>query len=558
MDARRVPIVVVGAGPTGLMLACQLARFGVDFVIIDSKDGPTRESRALVVHARSLELYDALGVGDEALGEGYRVDAVNLFVRGVGVERLPLATVGQQETAHPYLLVLEQSRNEALLLRQLERTGGSVRWQTSIEALSQNSDGVELTVRDDDGRAWRMRCDWLVGCDGARSFVREACGLEFAGGTYQNAFYVADVRVDGDLPAGEVVPSFSEESFALFIPMAGERRYRVVGPFPSDLDGDGVDDGEPGLMTTGPDGRPLQFEAIEAAIRRQMDVAVRFSDVAWFSAYRVHHRCVDRFRSGRCFVAGDSAHVHSPVGAQGMNTGLQDAANLGWKLALVVSGRAAPPLLDSYHDERWPVAQSLLRTTDNAFRFVISRAAPVRALRLQVFPRLAARALELPRLRRALFRRLSQIGIGYRHSRLVEPANRSVREAVDALVHDRLKVRAGDRLPFALIAPPLAEAPTAIHRRLRNPGFHVLLLDRLDDPSPLVASWRAQLDAAGAGPFSVHPLTLANGAAALFDAFGIDGTAVVVVRPDQHVGFVARRFDLGAVMDWVRHALLCR
>jgi 2-polyprenyl-6-methoxyphenol hydroxylase-like FAD-dependent oxidoreductase len=227
----------------------------------------------------------------------------------------------------------------------------------------------------------RWRCDWIVGCDGARSIVRRTCALRFVGGTYRNEFYVVDARVDGDLPEGEVVPSLSHDAFALFVPMSGDRRYRVVGPFPVADDAgvhhdrdrvhDDDDVDEPGVATRGPDGGPIEFSAIEAAIRDRMDIDVRFSEVAWYSTYRVHHRCVERFRDGRCFVAGDSAHVHSPVGAQGMNTGLQDAANLGWKLALVVQGRASPGLLDSYHEERWPVAQSLLRTTDNAFRLVI-------------------------------------------------------------------------------------------------------------------------------------------------------------------------------------------
>lgn len=566
--AAHFPILIVGAGPTGLMLACQLARLGAPFAIVDSKPGPTRESRALVVHARSLELYDGLGIGQAAVAQGRRVDGVRLFVRGRPIEGLSLAATGQQETAHPYLLVFEQSRNEALLLDLLERGGGKVHWRTTVESLAQDPTGVDVRLRDADGRNLHWRCDWIVGCDGARSIVRRTCGLRFVGGTYRNEFYVVDARVDGDLPDGEVVPSLSHDAFALFVPMPGDRRYRVVGPFPvagdagvhhdrgRDHDDDDAD--EPGLATQGPDGGAIGFSAIEAAIRDRMDIDVRFSEVAWFSTYRVHHRCVERFRDGRCLVAGDSAHVHSPVGAQGMNTGLQDAANLGWKLALVVQGRASPALLDSYHEERWPVAQSLLRTTDNAFRLIIGQAAPVRAFRLQVLPRLAARLLERPGLRRALFRRLSQIGIAYRRSSLVD--------AAEAVSVDRLRdaipeflggpaVRAGDRLPFAMIEPPLASETMPAHRWLDAPGFQVLLLDRHGDPGILVADLGERLAAIDVGPVHVRALSWTTAAAGLFDALGIEDEAVVVVRPDQHIALMLSRIDLPHVVDWFRRAL---
>lgn len=561
------PVLIVGAGPTGLMLACQLAKLGVAAVIVDAKAGTTQESRALVVHARSLELYDALGIGPAALAAGRRVDGLRLFVRGRPVERLPFAASGEDDTGHPYLLVLEQSRNEALLLAQLERSGGEVRWQTEVETIVQDRDGVDVTARGADGALVRWRADWVVGCDGARSIVRRACRLGFAGGTYRNHFYVVDARVDGDLPPGEVVPSLSSDAFALFIPMPGERRYRVVGPFPTASNGhrddlepaDHDDDDEPSaLATSGPDGGPLPFGAIESVIRERMDVDVRFSDVSWFSAYRVHHRCVERFRSGRCFVAGDSAHVHSPVGAQGMNTGLQDAANLGWKLALVARGRASPGLLDSYHAERWPVAQSLLRTTDSAFQFVISRAAPVRAFRLQVLPRLAASLLERPGLRRALFRRLSQIGIGYRQSPLVDAADAAsvdrLRDAIPEFLGGPV-VRAGDRLPFAAIGRPWADEPTSVYRWLDSPGFHVLLMDRHGDPAVLVPECHAALEALDVGPARVRALRADPGSEALFEVLGVQDEALVVVRPDHHIGLFLSQIDLPHMADWFRRAL---
>ncbi|MGE0798793.1 MAG: FAD-dependent monooxygenase [Lautropia sp.] len=541
------PVLIVGAGPTGLMLACQLARFGIDFVIIDRKDGPTRESRALVVQARSLELYDALGVSDEALAEGRPAEAANLYVRRRRVQRVPLSEIGRNSTAYPFVLVLEQSKNEALLLKRLEASGRSVRWRTGLEQLTQDTGHVDVELRDADGNVEALRCDWLVGCDGARSVVRQQCGLEFAGGTYQNAFYVADTGVDWDLPHGEVTVCLSRETFVLFFPMPGERRYRVIGLFPADRDGDGIEDDEPGLITSGPGGAPLTFDDIAAAVQRQMDIPVRFHDTDWFSAYRVHHRCVERFRAGRCFVAGDSAHIHSPVGAQGMNTGLQDASNLAWKLALVARGRARPALLDSYHDERWPIAQMLLRTTDTAFRFVISRSAPVREFRLRVFPWLAAHVASRPSVRRRLFRTVSQIGIRYRGSNV----GANLLGATSPLT-----VRAGDRLPYALVdAPAAGGGPLSTHRWLRAPCFHVLLMKRSGDLAPLVRQWHDQLDANYPGWFEVHPLSDHNGGVALLDAVEVADAAVLIVRPDQYLGYVADRLDLDSVGAWIEAAL---
>ncbi len=553
------------------MLACQLARFGVPFVIVDRKAGPTTQSRALVVHARSLELYDGLGIGEEAVSLGRQVTGIRLFVRGRPVEGLSLVASGQEETAHPYLLVLEQSRNEALLQDCLQRGGGSVRWRTTVEAVSPDASGVDVQLQDADGNPMHWRCDWVIGCDGARSLVRKACGLRFTGGTYRNEFYVVDARVDGDLPRDEVVPSLSHDAFALFVPMPGERRYRVVGAVPAspdaperppnhDDDDEDEDEDEHTLLRATPasDAGQLTYSAIESAIRNRVDVDIRLSDVDWFATYRVHHRCVERFRHGRCLLAGDSAHVHSPVGGQGMNTGLQDAANLGWKLALVVQGRASDALLDSYHEERWPVAQSLLRTTDNAFRLVVTQAAPVRTFRMQVLPHLVARLLERPGLRRALFRRLSQIGIAYRRSLLVD--------AADAVSVDRLfdaspevlggpVLRAGDRLPFAVIKPPLSHEPMPVHRWLAAPGFNVLLLDRHGDPAVHMAACAQELAACDLGPMRIRAVPHGPGSEALYDALGVQDEALVVVRPDQHIGLILSRIDAPHLSDWFQRAL---
>lgn len=523
-------VLIAGAGPTGLMLAVQLARLGVDFRIVDSKARPTRESRALGVQARTLELYQALGIADAAVAQGQPTRAANIYVGQDRVQRVPLAEIGTGLTPFPFLLILEQSRNEVLLLGALQATGHDVHWQVELADFDAGTERVAAVLRHPEGRTETLTADYLVGCDGAHSTVRTRLGLDFAGGTYENLFYVADTRVDAALPPGELVACLSGETFVLFFPMPGPGRYRVIGILPREA----------------PPEADLRFEDIEAAVRRQMDIPVRFSDTAWFSAYRVHHRCVRHFGVGRTLLAGDAAHVHSPVGAQGMNTGLQDACNLAWKLALVAQGRADGALLDSYHAERWPIAQRLLRTTDAAFRLIIARGPLLRWIRLRLFPVVARRVMGLAAVRRRVFPAIAQIGIHYRGGPLA-PASKG------------LHVRAGERLPYVEIGAPPASKPTSIYAWLGAPGFHLLLLRRrAGDPAAWAAQWQAPLEAAWPGWFHVHAFGPGQAADALLDAVGVRDEALVLVRPDQYLAYVDPRPELPALLCYLTTTLRLR
>jgi 2-polyprenyl-6-methoxyphenol hydroxylase-like FAD-dependent oxidoreductase len=555
-DVAHTQVLIAGAGPTGLMLAAQLARHGADFLIVDGKSGPTRESRALGVQARTLELYEALGIAAAAVEQGRPTLAVNLYVGERRVQRIPLAEIGRGQSPYPFLLILEQSRNEALLYGALRDAGCDVAWNTSLGGFRDEGEHISATLRHADGREETLTADWLVGCDGARSTVREQLGLTFAGGTYENAFYVADVRAEGPLMQGELMVCLSRETFVLFFPMPGEQRYRVIGVLPRD-----------GRL----DDPTLTFDDIEAAVRAQLDIDVRFSDVAWFSAYRVHHRCVQRFRTGRVFVAGDAAHVHSPVGAQGMNTGLQDACNLAWKLALVASGQAGAALLDSYHAERWPFAQRLLATTDTAFRVAVSPRPLPRMFRLRVFPWLASRLMQRSSVRGFIFRTVSQTGIHYRRSPLSRSGAkvRAPRASSNARAwgqhrnaasprHSatRLTVQAGDRLPFAEVGPPLALHRESVYAWLRAPGLHLLMLQR--DPEglrALAAEWRERLAASFAPVVTVRAVSAQADTAGLFDALGVNDRALLLVRPDQYLAYVDVSFDWPALQAFLSGTL---
>ncbi|BFU46518.1 FAD-dependent monooxygenase [Krasilnikovia sp. MM14-A1004] len=358
-------VLVVGAGPTGLMLANWLVKLGVRVVVVDGKPGPTRESRALVVQARSLEVYDQLGLGETVLSAAQRAVALAPGFGDRVFGRIPLGALGEGLTPHPYLEILEQSRNEQILYAHLRELGGDVRWGERLTALAERDGGVEASTGDT-----TIRARFCVGADGANSIVRRERGIEFEGITNPHRFYVIDATAVGGLVEAAVNVRPGGDEFLLGFPMAGRGNWRLIG-LARDSDGDG------------------EVTEQDARDRIKTGFAVTYGDSRWFATYRVHHRVAAAFRDGPFFLAGDAGHVHSPVGGQGMNTGLQDAHNLAFKLADVVHGRAGDGWLDRYEAERRPVAQVLVRTTDRLFGAITSQRFAARALRRAVVPLLA-------------------------------------------------------------------------------------------------------------------------------------------------------------------------
>src|SRR5436190_5488278 len=390
-------VLVVGAGPTGLMLANQLVRRGVRVQIIDRHAGPSLQTRALGVQARTLEIYAKLGIVDRALELGKPASGAVLWAQGQKMGRVPLSERGQDATPYPYILILGQDDNEKIMGKNLDKLGVSVRWNTELVGLDQNATGVTATLKLADGTSQSLRVPWVAGCDGARSAVRELSGITFPGAPYEHVFFVADVEMTGRMTPEEVNIYLWREGFHLLFPMRGKDHWRIVGILPPELrDRDNVD-----------------FDAVMPSVRGEAGAGLSFKTCSWFSTYRISHRSASRFRDRRCFLLGDAAHIHSPVGAQGMNTGLQDAYNLAWKLALVISGRARVGLLDSYETERVPVADRLLRTTDRAFALVVSDRWLAGVFRTRVLAKVVAFVMSRNRLQRLAFRTISQIGIRY-------------------------------------------------------------------------------------------------------------------------------------------------
>jgi 2-polyprenyl-6-methoxyphenol hydroxylase-like FAD-dependent oxidoreductase len=395
----RTEVLVVGAGPTGLLLAVILAKLGIDAAIVDSKSGPTRESRALVLQARTMEILDQLDMVDPVLAETVTVTAASPGFERTSFGRVPIGRIGAEVSPFPGLHVLEQSKTERILVDQLERLGGSVLWNHRLAGLADqdaNGMGVEAVLDGPEGRI-RMSAAYCVGADGASSMVRKLRGIPFEGITNEHTFYVSDAHGVTGLEPEAVNIRFGTDDFLITFPMAPGGHDRLLGTIRlSDVN---------------------EFVTEDAARTKLARVfGVGYDVTSWFSTYRISHRVAARFRDGTVFLAGDAGHVHSPIGAQGMNTGLQDAHNLAFTLAAVLRTGAVFPALDRYEAERRPVALRLVSTTDRLFSIVtgssvLSRFIRRRASRL-VVPVVVGVVPRLPGARR-IFEYLSQTRIHY-------------------------------------------------------------------------------------------------------------------------------------------------
>ncbi len=531
----KTDVIIIGAGPTGLSLACQLIRYGIDFVIIDLNEGVTPFSKALGVHARTLEIYEQMDLARSAVSQGTIAGKVRLLEGGEMRGEVDLSSIGQGMTTYPYMLVLEQSRNERLLYDYLLKHGKNVLWQTELEDFSQTDAGVTTRMKDKDsvGSLQTIEAKYLAGCDGPKSPVRHGLGLSFEGGTFERLFYVADVEIDWNFSHDALHVCLTRNSFVAFFPMPNgpqeKNRYRIVGAFPEGFDKDaGKDEGK--------DEGDVVYEVIERRIREETEIDLQISRVNWFSTYKVHSRHVERFSKGRCFLAGDSAHVHTPAGGQGMNTGIQDAYNLAWKLAFVLKENASEQILESYNHERLENAKRLLQTTDRMFSIAAGSDWLLNLIRTTIVPPLAGYILSLDAVKERFFPLISQIGISYRDSPLS-------RHGGDDPFSDDFVVKAGDRMPYFLLDG------RSIFDCLREPKFHLITFsDGLADYEAMekeVASDFSQIVDYHVIPLYPH----------VVEVFGMDKPFNVLLRPDNHIGYVSSNTSPEALKSYLREVI---
>jgi len=496
-------VLVVGAGPTGLVLALWLARAGIRVRIIDKLDSVAPISRALGVHARTLEFYRQLGFANDVVDAGVIMPSINLWTRGRLVASAPFADIGRGLTPFPFVLDYAQDQHEHLLIKQLESAGVRVERRMELVGLTQDAREVRASLRNAHGRLEECRCVYLAGCDGTHSSVRTALGIQFAGGTYDHLFYVADVTARGPTVNQGVHLDLDEADLLAVFDMKGAGHVRLVGTIANDAAK--VRDGSLGFDDVAR--RPLEHLHLEV------------ERVHWFSTYRVHHRVASRFRVGRAFLLGDAAHVHSPVGAQGMNTGIGDAVNLAWKLAGVLREEIRPGVLDTYEPERIAFARRLVATTDRAFEIATKQGRVAAYVRTRIFPRIVATAFRFRAMRRYLFRTVSQIMINYRRSALSTGTAGAV--------------NAGDRLPWVPPAEPGGDdnfTPLASRRW----QVHVYGAEKA---SPEVRAACAALN------IEVHQFAWHAAARRAGMARG----ALYLVRPDGYVAFASDVQDASAL-----------
>jgi 2-polyprenyl-6-methoxyphenol hydroxylase-like FAD-dependent oxidoreductase len=395
-------VLIVGAGPTGLVLALWLTRLGVRVRIIDKALEPGQTSRALGVQARTLEQYQQLGLAQQCVDQGLVMKALNYWVGGKRQAHFEFGEMGTGLSPFPYILIFPQEEHERLLIDRLAAVGVSVERGTELLGFDDGANGVTARLRTRSGNA-TCRAAFLAGCDGARSTVREALQIGYPGGTYGHLFYVADVEAEGPQVNGELQLALENTNFVACFPLKKRTHVRLIGAVrPSAERGD----------------RDLTWDDVNREVIDSLQLTVK--SVPWFSTYRVHHRVASAFREGNAFLLGDSAHIHSPVGGQGMNTGIGDASNLAWKLAAVLHREANREILDSYEQERIPFAQRLVHTTDRLFEIVSSEGPLATQLRLHLVPPILNAAFHAPLFPRFLFNTVSQINIAYRDSSLSE------------------------------------------------------------------------------------------------------------------------------------------
>lgn len=440
---KETDVLIIGAGPTGLMLALELSLQNIPFRIIDSLLIPSDKSRALVLHSRTLELLKRHGIVEKCQAHGIENNAVRIFANKKFVYEVDVVDIGYGDTYFPTPLMISQADTEMVLDEALVKYGGEVERPVKAEKLEQDEDGVTAWLKDGEGNEEVLHCKYVVGCDGAHSIVRRSTGLKFDGAAYPEDFILADVHLKWDQKA--CLTLYIGQGFMAVFPMK-DGVFRLICSRPNQANVDT----EPTI------------EDFEEVFRTLAPGTAELLDPVWLARFRLHHRNVESYRVGRMFLAGDAAHIHSPAGGQGMNTGMQDAVNLGWKLASAIRGEGGDELLDSYTIERHKVGENLLNFTDRMFEMMATTNPIYLYMRNTIVPWVLPWVMGSRARRANRFRFVSQLGIRYRHSPVVGQASTY-----------KGKLRGGDRAPDGRLNG--AEQETTVIGLLMGPTHHLLL-----------------------------------------------------------------------------------
>jgi 2-polyprenyl-6-methoxyphenol hydroxylase-like FAD-dependent oxidoreductase len=552
-DDERLPALIVGAGPVGLTMALALTIGGVRFRIIDKAAQRSNKSKALGIHARTLELLESMGIVEDFIRVGHKVHATNIYN---GKNKLVHLSLDEMECAYPYALMVPQNETERLLGEELDKQSVTIERELELTNFSQDANSVTATLKRTDGSEEIVRTNWLLGCDGAHSTTRHILGMKFEGSTYEESFATADCYLDWNNPEDELFGYVNEDGIAFFFPM-GNRRYRIVADGPMHATGD-----------------PLALEEMQAIVDKRCSTKVTLSNPNWLTWFTISRRSAAQYRNGRAFISGDAAHVHSPVMGQGMNTGMQDALNLAWKLELVEKGIAKPELLDTYQEERHPIGLSLLKSTDAVTKVVTLRNPIAQQVRNRLMPILASQEVVQERACKIL----SMLGLNYRSSSIVGEYRESLNHT---LGHPLTDVPAwlefghgpspGDRAPDGEVRTSGAGEPIRLFEQLRGFTHNILLFAGLQNSTKSITDIEktlTQLETAYAEFVRCHVI-LSDSAAQtnaaqsvildidgrLHHRYGAAHSCLYLIRPDGYVGFRSQPIDLVQLQNHFESAL---
>ncbi|HEY9181531.1 MAG TPA: FAD-dependent monooxygenase [Candidatus Baltobacteraceae bacterium] len=507
LSAADVDLLIAGAGPTGLAMAAEATRFGLRYRIIDKAPHGALHSQALVIQARTLEQFERYEIAQQAIERGRRLRRIRMYD---GAKRILEASFDEIPGSYPFVLFLPQTETERLLSEHVQAQGGRIERGVELRAFSDRGQGVECELRHADGTAERMRCAYLIGADGAHSTVRSLLGMPFEGRAVKFDFFLGDLKTHGDVPDDVLTVRLHRGNIVFFGRMDDDYCRFIVA------------------LHDDPMEREPTIEDFQSAIDSCAIENVRVSDPRWMTAFHVNERKTPAYSAGRVFMAGDATNVHSPVGGQGMNTGIQDAANLVWKLALLESGRARPSLRDSYDAERKPVGDALVDATSLVLRAATTPNWLLEQFRDALFSRIAPLGAVQERLRGAV----SEIGIHYRRSAIVRDAG------------GPSPLRAGDRAPDC---EAVDEVGTRLRMfdLLREPVHTVIAVKpaggtELARVAHLLADYRDVMQGS----------VLLDGDEDFIKQYGGGGSMVYAVRPDGYIGFRGTCANLDALEAW--------
>ncbi|KAI1206864.1 FAD binding domain-containing protein [Annulohypoxylon truncatum] len=532
-------VLIIGGGPTGVVLALELAAQKIPFRLIDKALARSDKSRALVVQPRTLELLSRHGIARDLQERGFTTTGARYCVNGKEVVRIEVGdNAALPNTAFPFQKLISQEDTEYFLDECLEKKyGRKVERGLEAKTVVQDADGVTATfskVGDTTGETTTIRAKYVVGCDGSRSVVRQAAGLTFDGESYQQHFILTDTHIEWEreAPNGEAIMCFGQGVLAV-LPL----KNGMVRVFAS------------GANVKKREGEPL-LEDFQEFFDKMVPVKGKLHDPVWLTRFYLHHRGVNKYSNGRIFVAGDAAHIHSPVGGQGMNTGIQDAVNLGWKLAAVIRGERPASFLDSYHGERYPVGQNLLKSTDRVFNFMSSTNPIFVFIRNLLLPWLLPWLFGKMSRVQEMFKVMSEFDITYRDYGFVGTA---------PLLRGN-NVRGGDRMLDGKIEGP--EGQKYLLDLADPTSYHLILLSGFGTE----AASEGDLQRAEAIFMEKSPVTVKvhlifgekpNGQSGYVDKdatlhkdLGFSQPTYVLLRPDSYIGHVGPLSALGDLINW--------